>query len=99
MKHSFINRIACLVRENTSGETRNQLLHLELTTKLHHIHVHDHVIIVEFHLMSHVIEQTSDLCSQMNYMGGLILFENSTSRITISVSEFEYEWTTTNHNP
>ena len=79
MEHRFINWVRRFVREDAGRKTRNQLLHLELTTKLHHVHVHDHVIVVEFDLMGHVIEETSNLCSEMNNVCGLILFENSTS--------------------
>ena len=84
MNHGFIDGVGRLVREDARRKTRNELLHLELTAQLHHVHVHDNVIIVKLHLVGHVIEQTSDLSSQVNHISRLVFFKNSTGCFTVS---------------
>ena len=84
MNHGFIDGVGRLIGEDARRKTRNELLHLELTAQLHHIHVHDNVIVVKLHLVGHVVEQTSDLSSQVNNISRLVLFKASTRCFTIS---------------
>ena len=84
MNHGFIDGVGRLVGEDARRKTRNELLHLELTAQLHHVHVHDNVIIVKLHLVGHVVEQTSDLSSQVNNVGRLVFLKNSAGRFTVS---------------
>ena len=87
MNHRLVDRVGGLVGEDTRRKTRNQFLHLELTAQFHHIHVHNDVVIVELHLVIHVVEQTTDLGSQMDHICWLVLLKHGTSGRTIPIHE------------
>lgn len=94
--HGLVDGIRRLVRENASRQAGNEFLHLrvteeqwhhlELTAQLHHVHVHDDVVIVKLDLVLHVVEQAADLGSQMDHVIRLILFKTSARSLTVATT-------------
>jgi len=51
VEHSFINWIGCFVRENTSGEHRNEFFDLGDAAKFHNVVVDQSILSVKFNLL------------------------------------------------
>lgn len=65
MQHGFINRIRCLVGEDTSRKERHQLFDLVDTATFHDIVVDEDIFSKEFNLLLHIGKQSPDFGGQM----------------------------------
>jgi hypothetical protein len=76
MKHLLIDRIGNFVRENTSGEARNQLLHLEIMAAPHYIVVDCHIFTEELYIVLHICKQSTNTSCKMDDVGRMVLLKD-----------------------
>ena len=83
--HGFIDRIAGFVGEDTGGETRQQLLDLEIVRALDDIVVDEHIVAKHICLELHVLKETTDRSSQMKHMSWLVFLEYLFGVVHVSI--------------
>ena len=76
--HGLINGVRGLVREDSGGQARHQLLHFELTAALHDVVVHERVVAVELDVVRKVVEQAPNERGQVNDVGRPHTLKNGT---------------------
>ncbi len=87
--HGLVDGVRGLVREDTSRETGDELLHLVLVRALDNVVVHGEVIVVELNGILHVAEETTDKGSQVNHVSGSVLLEQSLTCLHITAKDVE----------
>jgi len=75
--HGLIDRVGGLVGEDAGGKAGNNLLDTKDLRSLKDVVINKQIITKEIELVFHVLEKTTDKGSQMNDMGGLVLFKDS----------------------
>ena len=88
VEHRFIDGKSRFIGKDAGRETRDTLFHFELQTSAKNIVIDGHVVSKKVQFGSHVSEQSTNTCCQMDDMGRLMLRKDGFGGSPISQVSF-----------